>query len=185
MAREAHTRLPQPVFHEPNFGEDRSTPIRPGSRRSIRATMRYTTRSRSSLKKDVVSFRNRAAPTTICSSLSMSMAVMGRKSSRRSAMLERSSFMRSAIRRLQLPQVFQRTQGRRPGHHGLRPIGRREPPRFPLPPRRHRLQFRRISNISTTISSTSHSGTIRRRSSPSPATTTRSWSRAPLRHTRR
>ncbi len=26
MAREAHTRLPQPVFHEPNFGEERSTP---------------------------------------------------------------------------------------------------------------------------------------------------------------
>jgi hypothetical protein len=56
MPREAHTRLPQPVFHEPNFGEEVSTPDPTGFETQHPSDNAVYNEVKDLLKKDVVSF---------------------------------------------------------------------------------------------------------------------------------
>ena len=56
MPREAHTRLTQPVFHEPNFGEEVSTPDPTGFETQHPSDNAVYNEVKDLLKKDVVSF---------------------------------------------------------------------------------------------------------------------------------
>src|SRR5215813_9745365 len=97
MPRQARTRVPQPVFHEPNFGEQVSTPDPTGFETQHPNDSAVYDEVKDLLKKDVVSFDKSRAPTATCFNSSTPTAVMAPSSSRRSRMRERSSFMHSAI----------------------------------------------------------------------------------------
>src|SRR6516225_4222881 len=56
MPRDAHTRVPQPVFHEPNFGEETPTPDPTGFTTQHPSDTAVFDEVKDLLKKDVVSF---------------------------------------------------------------------------------------------------------------------------------
>src|SRR5262249_31966618 len=56
MPRDAHTRVPQPVFHEPNFGEETPTPDPTGFTTQHPSDNAVFDEVKDLLKKDVVGF---------------------------------------------------------------------------------------------------------------------------------